>query len=215
MARPRPRIVVLDGYTLNPGDLQWTPLAALGDLVVHDRTPEVQIVERAAGFTVVLTNKAPIRDKTIGQLPDMRYIGVTATGTNIVDLQAARQRAIPVTNVPAYGSDSVAQWTIALLLELACRTAAHGEAVRRGDWVKSPDFCFTVAPTMELAGKTFGVVGLGAIGQRVASIAAALGMKIAAAHQRSMSRVELPGFRGRGWKFEWLPMDDLFSRGPT
>lgn len=200
------RIVVLDGYTLNPGDVPWTPFEPLGALEIHDRTPEPLVASRAAGAPYVLTNKALVSAQTIMALPGLKYIGVLATGTNIVDLKAARDHGVTVTNVPGYSTDSVAQLVFALLLELSCHTASHAMAVHDGDWVQSPDFSFTVAPITELAGKTLGVVGLGAIGQRVAKIGAALGMKIAAAHQRSMDRVSIPGVEVR-----WLAVDDLLK----
>lgn len=199
------RIVVLDGYTLNPGDITWTPFERIGKVEVHDRTPEPLVVERARGAAIVLTNKVLLRAPTLRQLDGLAYIGVLATGTNVVDLEAARERGVAVTNVPGYGTDSVAQHIFALLLELVSHTSSHGVAVHEGDWVRSPDFSFTVAPMTELAGKTLGIVGLGSIGRRVARIGAALGMNIAAAHQRSMNQVAIPGVDVR-----WLATDDLF-----
>jgi glycerate dehydrogenase len=209
------RIVVLDGYTLTPvqpgrkpppGQLDWEPLASLGELIVYDRTPAREVAARAQGASIVLTNKAVIDAQAIQSLPQLRYIGVLATGTNIVDLDAARQRGIPVTNVPGYSAASVAQHVFALLLELATHTAAHAQAVRDGQWSRCPDFSFTVAPIVELAGKTLGIVGLGAIGKQVARIGHAMGMRIAAAHQSSMRQVELPGVA-----IDWMPVDDLFA----
>ncbi|HEX7010261.1 MAG TPA: D-2-hydroxyacid dehydrogenase [Phycisphaeraceae bacterium] len=209
------RIVVLDGYTLTPaqpgykpppGELDWEPLTSLGELIVHDRTPTEEVVAHAQGAPIVLTNKTVIDAKAIQSLPELRYIGVLATGTNIVDLDAARQRGIPVTNVPGYSTASVAQHVFALLLELATHTAAHAQAVREGQWSRCPDFSFTVAPIVELAGKTLGIVGLGAIGKQVARIGHAMGMKIAAAHQSSMRQVDLPGIA-----IDWMPVDDLFA----
>jgi glycerate dehydrogenase len=148
------KIVVLDGYTLNPGDNPWDEMARLGDLQVYDRTTDADIVSRAADADVVLTNKTPLTRATLEQLPDLRFIGVLATGYNIVDVEAARQRGIRVSNVPEYGTDSVAQHTFALLLELCHRVGRHDAAVKAGGWTKSPDFCFWEAPPIELAGLT-------------------------------------------------------------
>ncbi len=201
------RIVVLDGYTLNPGDISWSPLERLGRLEVHDRSTGSQIVERMRGASFVMTNKTPINAQTLQQLDGLQYIGVLATGTNVVDLAVARQRGVSVTNVPGYSTDSVAQHVFALLLELVSHTSSHGMAVHEGDWVRSADFSFTVAPLTELAGKTLGIVGLGSIGQRVARIGAAMGMNIAASHQRSMNQVAIPGVDVR-----WLPVDELFRQ---
>ncbi|MCC7144919.1 MAG: D-2-hydroxyacid dehydrogenase [Phycisphaeraceae bacterium] len=177
----KPPIVVLDGHALNPGDLSWQPLAALGELTVHPRTAPADILARAAGAPYLLTNKTPLLADTLAQLPQARYIGVLATGVNVVDLAAARRGGISVTNVPAYSSASVAQHVFAMLLELVSRAAAHDQAVHQGRWVASPDFSFTVAPITELADKIMGIVGYGAIGRRVAAIAQALGMRVVAA----------------------------------
>ncbi len=204
------RIVVVDGHTLCPGGadpLNWEPIAVLGDLAVHDRTSPQQVVERLGDAPIVLTNKVAFDAALLAQLPALRYIGVLATGYNVIDVAAASQRGITVTNVPSYGTDSVAQHVFALLLELVSKTSAHAAAVRDGRWVKSPDWCFTVAPLVELAGKALGIVGMGSIGKRVAQIGAAFGMQVLAAHQSSMNRVLLPGF-----EVEWLPVDDLFAR---
>lgn len=201
------RIVVLDGYTLNPGDLDWTPLATCGALTVHQRTDAEQLIERAREATILLTNKVPLSGITLAQLPKLRYIGVLATGVNVIDLPAARQAKITVTNVPGYSTDSVAQLVFALLGELTFHTSEHVAAVRAGRWTSSPDFSFTLAPLMELTGKTMGIIGLGTIGQRVARIAAALGMKIAAAHQRSMHQVQLPGI-----DLAWYPLEQLLPK---
>lgn len=176
------RIVVLDGYTLNPGDLSWSELAALGDLVVHDRTPDAEIVDRCRGAAAVLTNKTPLSRETLDQLPELRYIGVLATGYNIVDVAAAHERGIVVTNVPEYGTHAVAQATFALILELANHVGHYSRRVREGAWVASPDWCF-VDPgrvPLELAGLTLGVVGFGRIGSQVGRIGQALGMRVVA-----------------------------------
>lgn len=172
------KIVVLDGYTLNPGDLSWDGLAELGDLTVYDRTPADQIVERASGAEIILTNKALITGEIMEQLPDLRYVGVIATGYNVVDVRAAESRRIIVTNAPAYSTDSVAQLVFALLLQLCNHACEHSEAVRSGEWVKSMDFAFWKFPQIELSGKTMGIIGFGSIGRRVARIASALGMNV-------------------------------------
>ena len=173
-----PRIVVLDGHTLNPGDLTWDALDALGDLTVHDRTSAAQVAERAAGAEIVFTNKSLVPAKVIEALPELRYIGVLATGYNVVDTSAAAARNIPVTNIPGYGTESVAQMTFALLLELASQPALHNASVRDGDWSACPDFCYWKKPLVELHGLTLGLLGYGAIGQAVARLGRALGMKI-------------------------------------
>jgi glycerate dehydrogenase len=178
------KIVVLDGYCLNPGDLAWAALEQAGDVTVYDRTPEDLILARAEGAEVVLTNKTPLDRETLAALPGLRYIGVLATGYNVVDTAAARERGIVVTNVPAYGTDSVAQLTIALLLELCHHVGGHSEAVRSGAWTTNPDWSFWKTPQVELAGKTFGCVGSGRIGAQTARIAEALGMRVLV-HSRS------------------------------
>lgn len=178
------RLCVLDGYTLNPGDNPWTALAELGSLTVHDRTPAEQIVERATGAEVVLTNKTPLDAATLARLPELRFISVLATGVNVVDLEAARGRNIAVSNVPVYGTDSVAQHVLALLLELASGVGVRERSVRDGQWIGSPDFSFWERAPLELAGLTFGVVGYGRIGRRVGELMEALGMHVIAAAGR-------------------------------
>ncbi len=183
------RIVVLDGHTLNPSDLDWAPLAALGELTVYDRTAPAQLMERAAGAAVLLTNKCVLDRAAILTLPELRYIGVTATGTNVVDLATAAERGVVVTNVPDYGTESVAQAVFAHILNLANRTAEHATAVRDGRWTATPDFCFWDGTLVELSGRTLGVVGFGKTGRAVARIAGAFGMEVLAATRRP---VELP-----------------------
>jgi len=173
-----PKIVILDGHTLNPGDLSWDALSALGDLTVLARTPPAQVAERAANAEILITNKTPITAEAIAALPALRYIGVLATGYNVVDTAAARARGIPVTNIPGYGTAAVAQMTLALLLELASQPALHSGSVREGDWIACPDFCYWKKPLVELDGLTLGLVGYGAIGQAVARLGRAFGMKI-------------------------------------
>ena len=172
------KIVVVDGYTLNPGDLSWDRVRAFGDLKVYDRTPLEEIIPRCAAADIVLTNKVPFSRDTLAALPSLRFISVTATGYNIIDTVAARERGIVVSNVPAYGTDSVAQHVFALLLELTNHVGRNALATAAGKWQQSVDWCFTEAPVMELAGKTFGVVGFGHIGQQSARIARAFGMKV-------------------------------------
>jgi len=171
-------IVVLDGYTLNPGDLTWDPLEALGPCEIYDRTAPAQVLERASGARIVLTNKTILTSATIGQLPQLQYIGVLATGYNVVDIDAARRRGICVTNVPAYGTASVAQMVLAHLLHFTQHVSEHSQSVHQSEWSRSPDFCYWKYPLVELAGLTIGIVGLGRIGRQVAQLALALGMKV-------------------------------------
>ncbi len=174
------RIVVLDGYTTNPGDLDWSPLAALGEIEVFDRTPEALVAPRIGDAPHVLLNKALLTGEIIAALPALRYVGVLATGYNTVDLASAKARGITVTNTPAYASVSVAQHAAAMMLDLARKLTVHANAVRAGDWSRSPDWCLPLAPIFELTGRTLGLVGLGAIGIELARIAAALGMHVVA-----------------------------------
>ncbi len=174
------KIVVLDAYTSNPGDLSWEPLKALGPCELFDRTPPELVVPRARDAEIVLTNKAVLDARAIEALPNLRYIGVLATGYNIVDVEAARRRGIPVCNVPEYGTASVAQATFALLLELTNHVGHHAQTVRQGRWSASPDFCYWDTPLVELAGLVLGIVGLGRIGRAVARIAQAFGMEVQA-----------------------------------
>ena len=171
-------IVILDGYTLNPGDLTWDDLKALGSCDIYDRSGQEEVVPRAASAEIVVTNKIAISREHIWQLPKLRYIGVTATGFNIVDVAAARERGIPVTNVPAYGTRSVAQMTFALLLELTQHVGHHSQTVRDGKWTRSADFCYWDYPLIELSGLTIGIVGFGRIGRAVAELAHAFGMRV-------------------------------------
>ncbi|HEY4206307.1 MAG TPA: NAD(P)-dependent oxidoreductase, partial [Puia sp.] len=172
------KIVVADGFALNPGDLSWDPVSTYGELVVYDRTPVESIVERCKDADIVLTNKVPFSRDTLMALPSLRLITVLATGYNIIDTVAAKERRIVVSNAPAYGTDSVAQHVWALLLELTNHVGRNACATAAGKWQRSADWCFTEGPVMELAGKTFGVVGFGHIGQQAARIAAAFGMKV-------------------------------------
>ena len=180
------KIVVLDGFTANPGDLSWKGLEALGELAVFDRTKPEKTVTRAADAEIVLTNKVIINREVMVQLPRLRYIGVLATGYNVVDVECAKERGITVTNVPAYSTESVAQMVFAHLLTVTNRTEHYARQNREGRWTANQDFCYWDFPHMELAGKTFGIVGLGNIGQRVAQIALAFGMSVKALTSKSI-----------------------------
>ncbi|HEX6891416.1 MAG TPA: D-2-hydroxyacid dehydrogenase [Chryseolinea sp.] len=172
------RIVVIDGYTLNPGDLSWRDLDTYGDVTMYERTPAEQITERCQKAEIILTNKVPVSAATIEAAKNLKLICVTATGFNIVDVEAASKRKIQVCNVPAYGTSSVAQHTFALILELANRVGMNSSAVREGEWERSPDFCFSKGSITELHGKTMGIIGLGKIGSQVANLAAAFEMQV-------------------------------------
>lgn len=174
------KIVVLDGYTENPGDLSWKSLEELGEVTVYDRTPEAKIRERAAQAEAIYTNKTPITRETMEACPRLKYIGVLATGYNVVDVKAAREKGIAVTNIPSYGTAAVGQFAIAMLLEVCHHIGHHSEAVHAGKWERNPDWCFWDYPLIELAGKIMGIIGFGRIGQTTAKIARALGMKILA-----------------------------------
>lgn len=176
------KIVILDGYTENPGDLSWGGFEALGDVVLYDRTKgdEAEVLRRIGDAEIVITNKTQLTASIIEKMPRVRYIGVLATGYNVVDIAAAKEKGIPVTNIPTYGTTAVAQFAIAMLLELCHRIGHHDAAVHAGRWSESEDFCFWDFPLVELAGKTIGFIGFGRIGQATAMIAAALGMHVIA-----------------------------------
>ena len=184
------KIVVLDGYTLNPGDLSWKDLEALGTVKIYDRTHPGEVVERATGAQIVLTNKTVLDGEALSQLPDLKYIGVLATGYNVVNLEAARRQGITVTNIPAYSTDSVAQMVFAHLLNITQRVGHYAEEVASGHWTKQADFSYWNTPLVELAGKTLGVIGLGHTGMATARIALAFGMQVLA--YTSKSAAELP-----------------------
>ena len=184
------KIVILDGYAANPGDLSWDEMKQLGECTIYDRTSPAEVLERAQGAEVLLTNKTVLDAETINALPSLRYIGVLATGYNIVDTEAARARGVIVTNIPAYSTDSVAQMVFAHLLNICQQVQHHSEEVRRGRWAANPDFCFWDTPLIELAGKTMGIVGLGNTGMATAKIALAFGMKVIA--KTSKSAAQLP-----------------------
>ncbi|WP_338473044.1 D-2-hydroxyacid dehydrogenase [Niallia sp. XMNu-256] len=203
-------ICVLDGYTLNPGDLSWSELKQLGKTDIYDRTPLELIFERAANAEIVLTNKTPLSKATLDRLPKLKYIGVLATGYDVVDIQAAKERGIVVTNIPNYGTASVSQMVFALLLEHCHHVQHHSDAVMEGQWGKNSDWCFWNYPLIELAGKTMGIVGLGRIGLQTARIASAFGMEVLAysRHQREM---DLPGFKWADNLNELMRLSDVVS----
>ena len=188
------KMVVLDGYTLNPGDLHWGPLLDLGECKIYERTPATETVERAKGAAILLTNKVVLDRAIIEQLPDLKYIGVLATGVNVVDVPAAKERGIVVTNVPAYSTMSVVQLCFALLLEFTHRVGHHSGSVHSGGWANSKDFAYWDYPLLELAGLKLGLVGFGAIAQGVAKVAQALGMEVIAT-RRGDRPPEVPGVK--------------------
>lgn len=175
------KIVVLDGYALNPGDLDWQGFEAFGEVTVYDRTSftdKQEIIDRIGEAEAILTNKTPIDEEILSAVPKLKYIGVVATGYNVVDVAAARKRNIPVTNIPSYGTDAVAQFTFALLLEIANQVGVHNASVQQGEWQRSTDFTYQKTPLMELRGKTIGLIGYGEIAQATATIAHAFNMKV-------------------------------------
>ena len=172
------KIVVLDGYATNPGDLSWEGLKEFGELTVYDRTPAELTLDRASGAEILVSNKVFIGAPEMAALPVLRYIGIQATGVNVVDLEAARKHGVVVTNVPAYSTNSVAQHAFALLLELSRGVGRHAELVKQGAWTNCPDFAFQETPQIELTDKTFGIIGFGDIGKATAKIAKAFGMQV-------------------------------------
>ena len=174
------KIVILDGYTENPGDISWAEIEKFGETVIYDRTPNDQIIQRLGSATVAITNKTPISREVMDACPELRYIGFLATGYDAADITAAKEKGIIVSNVPTYGTAAVGQFAIALLLEVASRVGQHDHAVKSGRWTSCPDWCFWDAPLMELSGKTMGILGFGRIGQTTGSIAKAMGMRILA-----------------------------------
>ena len=187
------KIVELDGYAANPGDLSWDGFKELGELTVYDRTAPEDVLERAKGAQVILTNKVVITEELMDQLPELQYIGVLATGYNVVDIPAARRRGIVVTNIPAYSTMSVAQMIIAHLLNITNQVALHSEAVRQGEWQRNKDFSFSLTPLIELDGKTLGIVGLGNTGTATARIALSLGMRVLAYSSKSAEALQQMG----------------------
>lgn len=198
------KIVVLDGYCLNPGDLSWDGLRKLGSVEIFDRTMVDEVVQRAAGAAAVFTNKTPLPDYVLRQLPNLKFIGVLATGFNVVDVAAAKQQGIVVSNIPTYGTASVAQFVFALVLELCHNVKLHSDAVRAGEWSRNPDWSFWKAPLTELAGKTMGIVGFGRIGRAVGRIADAMGMRVLA---HDTLQENAPLYTG----FHWASLDELLA----
>ncbi len=197
-------IVILDGYTVNPGDNPWTELEALGNLTVYDRTEQEEIIQRASNAEIILTNKTLLTDEVISALPKLKFIAVLATGYNVVDLDAASKRRIPVANVPGYSPPSVAQHVFAMLLDFANKVGLHDQAVKNGEWAAQKDFCFWKAPLIELKDKKLGIVGFGNIGQQVGIIANAFGMEVLAYAPRPKPAPQyLP--------FKFVELDELFT----
>ncbi len=197
------RLTILDAFTANPGDLSWDGLESLASCTFHDRTAAADVLDRAADCELVLTNKTVLTGDAIRALPRLKYIGVLATGYNVVDIVAAKERGIVVANVPGYSTPSVAQTVLALLLELTHRVGHHAQTVREGRWSRSADFCYWDGTLVELSGRTLGILGYGAIGEGVAKIALALGMRVLAT-RRTWSEPPLPGV-------EPVPQDQLFA----
>lgn len=197
------KIVVLDGYTLNPGDNPWTSVEKLGDLTVYDRTPADQVFERARKADIIIANKAVIDRELIGRLQRLKFISVMATGYNVIDVEAAREKGIPVSNVPVYSTNAVAQHVFAALLSLIHRISEHDQSVRAGDWTRCLDFSYWNTNIFELAGKTMGIVGLGRIGRATANLANAFGMRVVANSRTQKNPLTYTDF-------EWLDVDALF-----
>ncbi len=198
------KIVVLDGYTLNPGDLSWEALETLGKLTVYDRTEPEKVIERSAGATILLTNKTVLSEEHFAELDELKYIGVLATGYNVVDITAAKNRGVVVTNIPTYGTTSVAQMVFAHVLNLCHHIGEHAQGVTKGKWCESVDFCYWDFPLIELAGRTMGLIGLGRIGQATAALALAFGMKVIA-YDAIMKESPLEGV-------QLVPLDELFQK---
>lgn len=203
------KITILDGYGMNPGDMSWAPLEELGDLTVYDRTAPEQVLERAAGSEALLTNKTVLTAETLRALPQLRYVGVLATGYNVVDIDAARELGIVVTNIPAYSTDSVVQMVFAHLLAITNRVEHYTDENRRGRWSTNPDFCYWDSPLHELSGKTFGIVGLGNIGMAVSRVARAFGMKVKAYTSKRIE--ELPDGVSKAGLDELFETSDVVS----
>ncbi len=199
------KITVLDGHTLNPGDNPWTPVKALGELTVYDRTPADQIVARAKDADIILTNKCPLSADTLRQLPNLKFISVLATGYNIIDIACAAELGIPVSNVPVYSTDAVAEFVFSLILDFTKRPNYHSELTKQGAWENSPDFCFWQNPNFtELAGKTLGVIGFGRIGQRVGELGAAFRINILANSRSRSAETTFP--------FAWASIDEILEK---
>lgn len=198
------KIVILDAFTLNPGDLSWAELRKSGEVEIYDRTASHEIVERAKDAEAVLTNKTVLSKETINALPNLKYIGVMATGYNVVDIEVAKENGIVVTNAPAYSTPSTAQHAFALILELTNRVGVHSESVKNGDWVTANDFSYWKTPLMQLSGKTMGIIGFGKIGKEVAKIAMAFGLTIIVNHKHPE--------RDKMDDVEFVSLEEVFTR---
>ncbi|QOY36623.1 D-2-hydroxyacid dehydrogenase [Anaerobacillus isosaccharinicus] len=203
------KAVVLDGYTLNPGDLEWAPLKELVDVTIYDRTTysldEVPLVlDRTKGADIILTNKTPIPEEVINELPNLKYIGMLSTGFDVVDIKAAKEKNIVVSNIPSYGTDTVSQMAIALLLEICHHVGSHSDSVKQGNWTNNDDWCYWNFPLIELSGKTMGIVGYGRIGQSTGRIAQALGMKVLA-----YDHYKIEGLESENMKY--VDLDELYT----
>ena len=206
------KIVNLDSYALNPGDLDWSPLKELGDCTFYDRTPvndDNEILKRIGDAEIVLTNKTPLDEHVISTAPNLKYIGVTATGYNVIDTEAATKANIPVTNIPTYGTDAVAQFTFALLLEITSHVGLHNQLVHDGRWSSNPDFTFWAKPLMELQGKTLGLIGFGSIAKKVAEIGHAFSMNIIFYNHRP--KTDLPNYVKQVSLEELYQQSDIIS----
>lgn len=199
------KIVVLDGYTLNPGDLSWERLLSLGEVELYDRTPAGKIIERSIEAEILITNKTALPAETINSLPKLKYIGVLATGYNMVDTAAAKSRGIIVTNVPSYSTMSVAQLVFALILELCHHIQRHSDSVHEGKWAGSADFSYWNSPLIELSGKTLGIIGFGNIGKKVTDIATVFGMNVIATSRNQGEQPDRKNFR-------WVEIDELLEQ---
>ena len=200
------KIVVLDGYTLNPGDLSWSRIEKFGELTVYERIEKetAEIIKAIGSAEIIFTNKTPLTEEVLNHVPSVKYIGVLATGYNVVDTVAAKNLGITVTNIPTYGTTAVAQFTFALILELCHHVGDHSQAVKNGDWSKSPDFCFWNTPLIELAGKTIGIIGFGRIGQATAKVAMAFGLNILYHDVNKISELD-------GTNCQYTDLDNLFA----
>lgn len=206
------KIVNLDSYALNPGDLDWSPLKELGDCTFYDRTPvndDNEILKRIGDAEIVLTNKTPLDEHVISTAPNLKYIGVTATGYNVIDTEAATKANIPVTNIPTYGTDAVAQFSFALLLEITSHVGLHNQLVHDGRWSSNPDFTFWAKPLMELQGKTLGLIGFGSIAKKVAEIGHAFSMNIIFYNHRP--KTDLPNYVKQVSLEELYQQSDIIS----
>lgn len=198
------KIVVLDGYALNPGDLSWEKLERIGEVTVYDRTSTEDIVERIGDAEIIYTNKTHLTKEILEVIKNVRFIGVLATGYNVVDIDTAKEKGIVVSNIPTYGTQSVAQFTMALLLEICHHVGEHSQEVKKGAWGRSKDFCFWNHPLMELTGKNIGLIGMGRIGQETAKVAQAFGLKILAYDAHPKKELETDTFK-------FVELDELFE----